>query len=66
MNGRVMKKDEFVERMLADQEARKEAKREAEKKAFQDYISYVRRRSIRIEHKRYIKNKKEGRCLWQT
>lgn len=61
MNGHIMKKDEFVARMLADQEARKEAKREAEKKAYQDYIAYVRRRSIRIEHKRYIKNKREGR-----
>ena len=52
----IMSKDEFVTRMLADQEIRKEKRR----RAWSDYVSYCKARRTRIDHKTYMKRKQGG------
>lgn len=53
MNYRIMKKDEFVARMLADQELCRERRRGRE----MEYIQYCKDRRTKIEHKKYLKEK---------
>lgn len=64
MNGRIMKKDEFRERMLADQEIRRERKAEEEKarrrRERYEYIDYAKDRRTRIQHHIGLQQKSKG------
>lgn len=53
MNGRVMKKDEFTARMLADQELRRERKKYV-------LVGYLKERNDRHLHRQHIKYKRGG------
>ena len=53
MNCRVMKKDEFTARMLADQELRRERKKNV-------LVGYLKERNDRHLHRQHIKYKQGG------
>ena len=59
MNYRVMKKDEFVARMLADQELRRRSRKPAYRPPNVLYC-YIHERDERITHKQHIKRKQGG------
>lgn len=50
---RVMKKEEFVERMLANQELRRERRR----RDMIEYIQYCKTRRLKLEHRKYLREK---------
>jgi len=50
---RVMKKEEFVERMLADQELRRKRRR----RDVLEYIQYCKSRRLKLEHRKYLREK---------
>lgn len=53
MNGRIMKKDEFVQRMLVDQELRRERKKNV-------LVGYLKERNDKHLHRQHIKYKRGG------
>ena len=57
MNGRIMKKEEFVARMLVDQELRREKKN---KEKHSILYGYVKERSTRIDHRHHLRMKRSG------